>query len=183
MKYVCAWRQADLGQTDSETDSKHAVTRGVCDSCAANLSSIAAERAEPLHDFLDRLEVPVLLVESEPRVLAGNKLARDLLGKGVGEISECGAGDVIECINASKPGGCGREVHCKTCTIRNTVTETFETGREFVHVQAFPDVQVGQAVKTMSLEISTEKVADVVLLRIDDFSEAPAASPGQSANQ
>jgi len=122
-------------------------------------------------EFLDRLGVPVLLVESEPRVLTGNKPARDLLGKGLGEIEGRRGGEVIECVHANTPGGCGQDVHCKSCTIRNTVLETFETGKSFLHVKAFPDIQFGENVKTMSLEISTEKVADVVLLRIDDFGD------------
>jgi len=122
-------------------------------------------------EFLDRLGVPVLLVESEPRVLTGNKPARDLLGKGLGDIEGRRGGEVIECVHSYSPGGCGQDVHCKSCTIRNTVLETFKTGKSFTHVQAFPDIQFEQDIKTMSVEISTEKVADVVLLRIDDFGD------------
>ena len=168
MKHVCAWRQADLGEVESEANSEDSITHGICSSCAIRLRS---GRGEPLMEFLDRLSVPVLVVESEPRVLTGNKPARDLLGKGLGEIEGRRGGEVIECFHASQPGGCGQTEHCKSCTIRNTVLETFETGESFLHVQAFPDIQVGKDVKTMSVEISTEKIADVVLLRIDDFGD------------
>jgi hypothetical protein len=123
-------------------------------------------------EFLDRLGVPILLAESEPRVLTANKPARDLLGKGLGDIEGHKGGEVIECVYASTPDGCGQDVHCKACTIRNTVLETFETGKNFLRVKAFPDIQFDQDTRTMSLEISTEKVGDVVLLRIDDFGEA-----------
>jgi hypothetical protein len=122
-------------------------------------------------EFLDRLGVPVLLVESEPRILTGNKPACQLLGKELPQIEGHKGGEVIECAYASTPDGCGQDVHCKACTIRNTVLETFETGRSFLHVKAFPNIQFDQDTRTMSLEISTEKVGEVVLLRIDNFGD------------
>lgn len=169
MRRICAWCQTGLGEVESEADSENTITHGICPSCTTRLSS---ERGEHLQEFLDRLGVPVLLVESDVRVLTANKPARELLGKGLGEIEGRRGGEVIECVHASEPGGCGQTAHCKACTIRKTVLETFETGKSCLHVQAYPDIQFGQEVKTMSLEISTEKVADVVLLRIDDFGDA-----------
>jgi len=169
MRRICAWCQTDLGEIESEANSENTITHGICPACATRLCS---ENGEPFMDFLDRLGVPVLLVGPDVNVLTGNKPARDLLGKGLGNIEGRRGGEVIECVHASQPGGCGQTVHCKSCTIRNTVLETFETGKSFEHVQAFPDIQLGEDVKTMSLEISTEKVADVVLLRIDDFGDA-----------
>jgi len=168
MKRVCAWCQADLGEVESKANPENAITHGICCSCAARLRST---RGEPLQDFLNRLGVPVLLVESEPRVMTANEPARKLLGKCLGEIEGRRGGELIECVHASQFDGCSQPTHCKTCKIRNTVLETFETGRSFLHVQTFPDIQVGQEVKKMSLEISTEKVRDVVLLRIDNFGD------------
>ncbi|MDP6634862.1 MAG: hypothetical protein QGG42_08200 [Phycisphaerae bacterium] len=173
MRRVCAWCRADLGPVESNIHPEDTVTHGICPSCAARLSSLSVNRPEPLHQFLDSLGVPVLLVESEPRVLTGNKLARQMLGKELDEIEGRRGGEVIRCTHADTPGGCGKDVHCKSCTIRNTVLETFATGKDFLHVQAYPDIQLDGDVKTMSLEISTEKVADVVLLRIDDFGDPP----------
>jgi len=168
MQHICAWCHADLGEIESASQSATDVSHGICSACA---DRIRAEMGEPLQEFLDRLEAPILLVESGPRVLTANKRARELLGKELSEIKGHRGGEVIECMYANLPGGCGEQLHCKACTIRNTVLETFETGNSFLHVKAFPDIQVGQDIKTLSLEISTEKVADVVLLRIDDYSE------------
>jgi hypothetical protein len=170
MKRVCAWCQADLGEIESKNQPVDAITHGICAACATRFCS---GKGESLMGFLDRLGAPVLLIESEPRVLTANKPARKLLGKGPGDIEGHRGGTVIECVHANTPEGCGQTVHCKSCTIRNTVLETFQTGKSFLHVQAFPDIQIGQDVKKMSLEISTEKVADLVLLRIDDFGDAP----------
>jgi len=169
MQHICAWCQADLGEIESATHNDTDISHGICPSCA---NRIRAEMGEPLQEFLDRLDAPVLLLESGARVVTANKCARDMLGKELSEIQAHRGGEVIECMYANMPGGCGEQLHCKSCTIRNTVLETYETGKSFLHVKAFPDIQVGRDTKTMSLEISTEKVADMVLLRIDDYSEA-----------
>ncbi|MBN2430525.1 MAG: hypothetical protein JXQ27_03585 [Acidobacteria bacterium] len=78
---------------------------------------------------------------------------------------------MIECVHAGRPGGCGEQVHCKSCTIRNTVLETFQSGESCIRVKAYPDIQMGRAVKTFSIEITTEKVGDAVLLQVDEFRE------------
>ena len=168
MKKLCAWWQADLGTVGSEELSDNVISHGICKNCAARLF---AGHGESLQEFLDRLGPPILLVESEPRVRTANKQARDLLGKELPEIENRMGGDVIECVYAKRPGGCGSQVHCKSCTIRNTVLETFATGKSFVEVPAYPDIQQFGEVKTMRLIISTEKIGNVVLLRIDDIGE------------
>jgi len=133
-----------------------------------------SERGESIQEFLDRLGVPILLVEPEPRVRTGNRYARELLGKELAAIEGRMGGDVIECVYSKRPGGCGKDVHCKTCTIRNTVLDTFATGKSHLAVRAFPDIQFDNYIKTMSVRISTEKVGEVVLLRIDDFGDIEA---------
>jgi hypothetical protein len=144
------------------------ITHGICEACAARL---LADPGEALLDFLDRLEVPILVILPDPKIFTANKPARELLGKELPLIQGYRGGEVIECIHAHTGAGCGYEVHCQSCTIRNTVLETFATGQSAVNVPAYPDIQVGQEVKTMSLRISTEKFGDFVLLRIDDLRE------------
>jgi hypothetical protein len=168
MQRVCAWCRAELGEVESEVQSDLAVTHGICPACAARVRS---EVSEPLQDFLERLGVPVILLNAEIQSMAANSMAQKLLGKELSGADARMLGEVIECTHASEPDGCGNTTHCTTCTIRKTVLETYETGKSCLHVKAFPDVQIGQDNKTLSVEISTEKVADLVLLRIDDYSE------------
>jgi hypothetical protein len=144
------------------------ITHGICEACAAR---VLANPAETLLDFLDRLEAPVLVVLPDAQVFTGNKPARDLLDKDLDQIQGFRGGAVIECSHAHLGAGCGFEVHCQSCTIRKTVLETFATGKSMVNVRAYPDLQIGKEVKTMSLLISTEKFGDFVLLRIDDLRE------------
>ena len=169
MRHVCAWCSADIGEVESSVHPPDAITHGICHSCA---QSISAQRGKPLRTFLNTLDFPVLLVDSDVVVLGANQAAQDLLGKELPEIEAHKGGDVIECFYANLPAGCGENTHCRSCVIRNTVGETFKTGKSFLREKAFPDIQLGQQVKTLSLEISTEKVGEAVLLRIDDISAA-----------
>ncbi|MBN2104037.1 hypothetical protein JW835_08370 [bacterium] len=78
-------------------------------------------------------------------------------------------GDAMECVYARLPGGCGNTIHCKTCTIRNSVTETFNTGKSLRKVPAYLDQMQDESVKEIKFLISTEMVNDIVLLRIDEI--------------
>ncbi len=80
-------------------------------------------------------------------------------------------GDVFSCAYASLPGGCGQTIHCKSCTIRITVTDTAETGKQHERVEAYQELHHITGDRIIRFLISTEKVGDVVLLRIDDAEE------------
>ena len=163
---VCAWCKKDLG---IEHDTKKIITHGICDSCAANFIQ---DLGMPLYIFLDKLKVPIFLVDKDGLMLTANKDARTLLGKDINEIKGMRGGEVIECAYAHLEGGCGRTHHCKSCTIRNLVMATHETGNSFHRVLAYPDINTGDGVRKMRFEISTELVAGVVFLRIDDMRPA-----------
>ncbi len=76
---------------------------------------------------------------------------------------------MFDCIHASKPGGCGETIHCKACTIRNTVEETFETGRSFHRIPATLKVIKKAETKDIASYISTEKSGDFVILKIEEL--------------
>ncbi|MEW6355294.1 MAG: hypothetical protein AB1696_03135 [Planctomycetota bacterium] len=165
MKRICAWCKKDLGAKPSMADDA-TITHGICKSC---ITQYLSALAKSMPEFLDGLGVPILMIGSRPRVVTANRQARELLGKDLPGIEGRRGGEVIECIYSKRPGGCGEQEHCKSCTIRQTVLETFATGKGFVRVRAYPDIQTGKDEKTMCIEISTEKIGDYVLLRIDDL--------------
>ena len=175
MKSVCAWCNADLGGGGEQLPENCPITHGVCLSCAQRF---LAELAEPLRGFLDRLGVPVLLIDSSPEVRAANALAREMLGKDIAEIEGHRPGRVIECLHAYEPGGCGNQIHCKSCTIRRAILDTHATGKSLTRLRAFPDIlSANDGAKRLSIEISTEKVGDVVLLRVHEMTEAEDSLP------
>lgn len=167
MKCVCAWCNTVLRDGDAHAVSRP-VTHGICLRCAQEFLS---DTAEPLREFLDRLGVPVLVVDAGPVVRTANAQARELLGKDLPEIEGHRPGVVIDCVHAGKPGGCGHQLHCQSCTIRRLVLETYATGKSFSRVQATPDLQSTNGIATTRIEISTEKAGGVVLLRLHDVRE------------
>jgi hypothetical protein len=169
MKRVCAWCNKLLGTVDSDDQPKNSITHGICPACIENFF---LKKVESLEEFLNRLNAPILLIEPEPIVITANKQACEILGKDLSEIRGHKGGDVIECAYAKLPGGCGNQQHCKSCTIRITALETFATGKSFLNVPAYPDIQQFSKIKKMEILISTEKVGDLVVLRIDSIKDA-----------
>jgi hypothetical protein len=78
----------------------------------------------------------------------------------------------MECARARLPGGCGKTEHCKACAIRNTVMETHATGKAVEKREAYQLVITPRGETKMRLLISTEKINQVVLLRIDEMAPA-----------
>jgi PAS domain-containing protein len=163
---VCAWCKKNLGVKNGTGTATKTITHGICSDCAGEF---ALSRGETLKQFLDRFNFPILVIDSETNVQTANAQACALLGKNLFDIEGQSGGNVIECVHAKLPGGCGQQLHCKSCTIRRTVTDTLATGKSHLKVKAYPDVQMHDTVKILSIEISTEKAGDIVLLRIDDM--------------
>jgi len=163
MKSVCAWCGRPLRDVPSASGDRW-ITHGICADCR---DQVLAEMGVPLHDFLDALPQPVIVVDGDAVVVATNAPAREMAGNGAPDKKPL-LGDVFECVNAKRPEGCGRTVHCSGCTIRRTVEHTFETGEARLRVPATltagPD---GEEPEEVGLWITTEKVGGRVLLRVD----------------
>ncbi|MBI3565198.1 MAG: PAS domain-containing protein [Elusimicrobia bacterium] len=172
---VCAWCRKTLGTSEEEFRGSFPVTHGICPECSARLLESVSLSA--VREFLESLGAPVLLVDDDVRVLVANTAACDLLGRERSEVERLKGGDVIQCVHADLPGGCGQSVHCRSCTIRNSVRKTFETGLPVRRAPAYPDVYLRDGVKTLSLRVSTERVGGAILLRIEEGAPRPHPAP------
>lgn len=123
---------------------------------------------ESFEDFLDALQIPILVVDDNVRVLAANVLAREAVSKEMVQIKGYLGGEVFRCKHSRLLGGCGLSVHCKSCVIRVTVTKTFKSGKPCIQVPACLDLDTITGNRRIRCIISTEKVANAVLLYIDD---------------
>ena len=165
MKRICAWCRKELGKEMGNRESDRVITHGICDQCQSNLWF---QQGAPFQEFIDSLEEPVLVVDSEDRIEAGNRQARQTLGKELAEIKGSKRGKVFECAYARLPEGCGKTKHCSGCAIRRTVAHTFASGKSSLRVPATLRCEQPKGGEGTRFLISTEKVGDVVLLRIDD---------------
>jgi hypothetical protein len=165
MKSICAWCKKDMGTVHSNAYAENVITHGICEECAH--IAFAELNMDRMSIFIDRLPEPVLVVDGDVVALMANIKAREVLGKDLPKIKGYRGGNIIECVHAREPGGCGRTVHCNGCEIRLTVEDTYKTGKSHVRVPAYADIPVQGKPKKISFLISTEKVKGVVLLRID----------------
>ncbi|HLO26003.1 MAG TPA: PAS domain-containing protein [Geobacteraceae bacterium] len=117
--------------------------------------------------YLDRLAVPVLLVDDAARVVVANTRACSQLAKEAEEIEGRTCGRVFDCSNAELPGGCGKTEFCRDCTVRQTIADTFVTGQCHENIPAVLDVAAGNDGVDCRLSISTWKAGEIVLLKID----------------
>jgi len=120
----------------------------------------------PLREFINRFEFPILVVNSNVEATQANDKALDLLGKHSTDVGGALAGNIMECAHARLPGGCGRTVHCKGCAIRNSVTETYKTGKLLIDVDAYQDIRTPKGTRRTLFKVSTVKQSESVLLRI-----------------
>jgi len=169
MKKFCFHCRKDLEETAEGGGGPNLFSEGLCENCAEKI--LYEDLGEPLIDFLDRQGAAVLVINSDTIVLTANQKACKLLHKNRSDFKEKNPGDVIECIYSKLKNGCGKEVHCKSCTIRNAIQETFETGKRLERIQAYPDIQVESGTRDMCIEITTEKSGEIVFLQIDDLRE------------
>ena len=168
---VCAWCRKDLGvDVGDGYGLEFPITHGMCELCFERFLPGAPK---PMQEFLESLEAPVILLQSELRVITANEKACSILGKELSAIRGRLPGEAIECVHSKTPEGCGMTVHCQTCTIRRCVTETLTTGKGCVNVTAYPDLQLGSTVKTLSLSISAEKVGNCVMVRVEPLPARP----------
>jgi hypothetical protein len=168
MRVICAWCKKDLGPSATSTNDAAPVSHGICPDC---VKRVMAPLGKPLESFLDTLAGSVLAVDVDGRVFAANTAGYSLLKKNPSDVNGQLGGDVFECKWAKTPGGCGKTIHCKSCTIRMTVTDTITTGKSHIRQEAYPDLFYLTKDMRVRFLISTEKAGEAVLLRIDDVRE------------
>jgi hypothetical protein len=173
---MCAWCDRHLGYKEGPDRQ---ITHGICPACYGRV--FGSLISVPLADIVGRLPVPVLVMDSDAQVIAGNPLAAHALGKDPGVLASASVGDVVECANARKPGGCGRQLACTACELRHSVEDTFATGKSHARIGATLARADGRG--SIEVQVTTERVTWGVLLRIDRIttSSAPATDPQPGA--
>jgi len=122
------------------------------------------------------------MISPDVRIVGGNREGCEILGKSNEALAGLLGGEAIECAYATLPGGCGDTIHCRTCTIRNTVTDSLLSGRSHLHVPAYADLHHVSGDKRLKFLISTERIGRAVLLRIDNMSEADSGDADTCQN-
>ncbi len=168
IKVLCAWCNSLINEGVTMDGQ---VSHGICPDCH---SAFLSDKPQTLKGFLDQLETPVLVVEDSSRILFANNPAVHLFDKTSEEIHGELGGDLMECENSRKPGGCGNTLHCKACAIRRSVKYSSSTGEALYNVPVRVAVEPSRGVQNIRSRISTiprknEKGESVVFLTIRDY--------------
>lgn len=164
MKRICAWCKRELNMRE-ELSTDGVITHGICTHCAIQFTK---STPQSIREILNKVSEPILVLDSQGKVVSANESGRRFTGKSDSELENQLGGDVLGCSYAKLPEGCGRTEHCKTCAVRNTVMDTLASNRGYSNVPAFQSIRTPHGVRIMRYLISTEKVEDYILLRIDD---------------
>ena len=169
-KIICSWCNKEIDRRVGHGDNDLDISHGICNECS---QFFAENWPGTLHDFINKIQIPVLVVDEEGKINTANKLACSTLNKDISKIENQLGGDVMQCAYARLPGGCGQTIHCNGCTIRTTVMKTFERGIGTNKVKAYQDIETEQGTQRMMILISTKKIKDIVLLKIDKMEPQP----------
>jgi len=149
MQIICSYCRKDLGEKEPLED--HRFSHGMCPECTDYF--LAQIDGLPLEEYLENFEFPVVIVNSDSRIVATNKAAEKLTGKSGDKVMGLLGGEAMECVYARLPEGCGQTVHCETCTIRRAVMGAMESGKSKDHVP----VKLKQEDQEISMIISVKK--------------------------
>lgn len=173
---ACSWCNEFLDTIEVGVHLEEGIIQGICGSCVENF---LFQKGVPLRRYLDSLPMPVLVVDADMVVQTMNTAALKLQGRSPEEKGGVlRGGDVFECAQARLPGGCGRTIHCSGCSIRRTVTKTWETGEPQSNVPATLKPVGPDERAEVSMTIATYKAGNQVMLRVDRFDLGKTASGG-----
>lgn len=140
--------------------------RGFCNDC---LNEIMKDSQRFKNEILDKLDLPVLVFNRKTTTVENaNQKLLNFVNKSLNDIRGSLGGNVLDCIYASKPGGCGKTEFCPGCPIRDIVEKTIdEEGHKNKEVSLILNSN-GRKIKT-NLNISTKVKSDNILFQINDY--------------
>lgn len=172
MALHCSWCNNEVSPEETGRSMDRRISLPLCPSCS---ELMVFQMGVPLQTFIDRLPAPIFVVDNNGTVEAANSLGYRFLNKKPQDVVKKLQGVVFECAYSRLPEGCGGTIHCSGCAIRRSVHETYETGESRIEVPATLKYDGPDDPRDVEMLISTEKMGEVVLLRIDKVCE-PAGS-------
>jgi len=165
IRYLCAYCQIEIRPPEDLAENTDLVSHGICRSC---LGDAMSKYGRSLSDFLNGFREPVLVVDQGGRIITVNGSGQEMLAKEIDQIEGYLGGEVFGCFHAKETGTCGEAIHCLSCVIRNTVEETYRTGVAHQNITACQDLDTVSGPRPARFSISTEKVDDSVVLKIEE---------------
>lgn len=124
-------------------------------------------------ELIEAVDAPILLMQGNPRqVVTANRRALELFEKELRDVEGYRGGQVFDCVHAFTEDGCGKDRNCEGCKIRDAIIDTFTTAKPHNGVSTALQIKKADGTMTYVLQVSTEKVGDLALVRIERFDKA-----------
>jgi hypothetical protein len=109
-------------------------------------------------------------MQGNPRqVVTANRKALELFEKELHEVESHRGGQIFDCVHSFTEAGCGKDINCENCKIKNAIVDTFTTANSHNGVSTELSIKKANGTKTYVLQVSTEKVGDLALVRVDRY--------------
>lgn len=174
MLVVCCYCRGTIREDDG-AGAPGAVSHGICPPCAEHFERLWDGMS--LSEYLDTLEHPTLVVDPEGRVVAASREVALRFGHERRELPGLMQGEALACERSRLPGGCGKTVHCRECTIRRSVTAVAESGVPVQRVPAYLDTDRGRRALRVSAR-AREGLVEVVVEELREAGAPPARRTG-----
>lgn len=138
------------------------------------------ENKEELEAIYQNAPLIMMLLDRDLRIRKANSYSSDFIGESEERMLGKQEGEVLSCLQHSDdPAGCGLGSQCEFCAIRNTVQDTFETGRSHHQVEATLTLLRQGRKKDLTFFVSSSllrhKDENLVLVTIMDITERKKA--------
>lgn len=137
---------------------------------------ILLEKQSDLSTILENSPIMMFLVDRDKRIKNVAHAVEEFTGKQAEEILGRRGGEVLRCFHAmDDPKGCGYGPACKTCEVREMVTDAFETGQDHYRTEVMLPLECNGQKTEMNFYVSTALLArekkELVLVSIEDITE------------
>ncbi len=158
--------------------ARRSIRSAVCDGCVAHQSATSDYAA-----LLEGIDAPLLLMQGNPRqVVRANRKALALFGKTPQQVEGHRGGQVFDCIHSFTEAGCGKDVNCDGCKIKDAIVDTFASANPHNGVSTGLSIKKANGIRNYVLQVSTEKLGDLALVRVERYdADAPAGDQSDAA--
>jgi diguanylate cyclase (GGDEF)-like protein/PAS domain S-box-containing protein len=134
------------------------------------------ESKEELEVIYKHAPMIMILVDRNRRVRKANDFALGFAGRSLEELQGMRGGRALRCVShLEDPNGCGFGEHCRSCAVRLTVMDTFETGQNHYNVETTKEFLRNGNRETFTVLLSTtllqHKEEPMVLVSINDITD------------
>ena len=144
------------------------------------VEEVLRESQVELSAIFNLAPIVMIIVDQEYQVRKANRTAVEFAGRSEAEMVGLRGGEAIRCLHSLDDSrGCGFGPSCKTCTVRCTVVDTFETGNRHYQVEASLPFRRGKKEEELTFLLSTTILGtsenQTVLLSLVDITERKQA--------